>query len=99
MKKLADDPTTGDGDSSPALEAKRRIEVELRMLDLEERRENLISRETVEACLAEWSSVMRTAYEQLGRSFGADAQDVMEQAVNDAMVAAEKFRSTDDSKD
>lgn len=91
MKKLIGDQSSEGGESSPALEAKRRIEVELRQLDLEERRGSLVSREGVEKCLAEWASVMRTAYEQVGRLFGPEAQDLVEQAVSDATSAAMKF--------
>lgn len=83
--------TDADAGGSPALEAKRRIEVELRALDLAERQRQLVHVDTIRRCVEEHAGIIRLAGEQLGRSHGGDAQDVLLAALDDSLVAVRRI--------
>lgn len=81
--RLTDEPAEGE---SPSLERKRAAEATLRELDVAERQHLLLSREKVRENLAGVAAIMKAAGEQLGRSFGPNAQDLLDQAWDDAVA-------------
>jgi hypothetical protein len=74
----------GDGVSSPALERYREERALLARLDRLEREEQLVARDEVREGLARVASLLRTAGETLERLHGADAAEVLREALADA---------------
>jgi hypothetical protein len=74
----------GDGASSPALERYREERALLARLDRLEREEQLVSRDEAREGLARIANLLRTAGETLERQHGADAADVLREALEEA---------------
>lgn len=80
-----------DGPSSPALEQYRKHRAAMALLDLRERRGNLLPRDQVHALLVRLAGLLRSAGEVLQRQFGVDAATVLEEALNDADADIDRF--------
>lgn len=96
----------GDGDpllafgESPALERYRLARAEMVELDLEERRGFLIPRDRVRLTLLRWASILRAVGDRLGKKFGNDAIDTINEALDDcARVVADEFGNGDSHDD
>ncbi|MEZ6072261.1 MAG: hypothetical protein R3C10_18880 [Pirellulales bacterium] len=84
--KLSQDEAllAGDGSSSPALERYREERALLARLDRLEREEQLVARDQVREGLARIAGLLRTAGETLERRHGAEAADVLREALEEA---------------
>jgi hypothetical protein len=92
-KLLADDALMA-GSGSPALEEYRRERAVLARLDRLEREGQLLPRDEVRDALVRMAALLRAAGDLLGRQFGSEAQDVLNEALDD--VQAEISRSLAD---
>jgi hypothetical protein len=81
-KLLADDVLMAGG-SSPALEEYRRERAVLARLDRLEREGQLLPRDEVRDALGRVAALLRAAGDILGREFGGEAQDVLNEALDD----------------
>lgn len=79
------------GPASPALERKREVEYQLRLRDLAERDQQLVSREKTRQGLAVAAGIFKAFGDTLQRQFGADAIDLWNDALNDWERAIESF--------
>lgn len=73
--------TTGD---SPALEEYRRERAMLARLERLEREGQLVRRDVIHQHLTRFASAIRQAGEQLQKAFGADAGEILAEAIDDA---------------
>lgn len=73
-----------EGPVSPALERFREARANLAELDLREREGELVDRETVHTGVVAIAGLVRSAGEQLQRQYGADAQAILDDALDDA---------------
>ena len=89
---------SGVCESSPALEKKREYEAQLRRLDLEERRRQLVDATRLQSGLSEFTQLVRTGGESLGRTYGPDVQDALNEILADATAALEKTFGTDGNR-
>lgn len=80
-----------DSPASPALERKREVEYQLRLRDLAERDQQLVSREKTRQGLAVAAGIFKAFGDTLQRQFGADAIDLWNDALNDWERAIESF--------
>lgn len=89
------DPLLPDEDvDSPGLERYRQAKASLAELELEERKQSLIPIESIRTTLGQWASQLRSMGDVLGRDFGAEAQKI----VNDTLDECERLiGTTDDS--
>jgi len=76
---------------SPALERKREVEYQLKLRDLAERDQQLVSREKTRQGLAVAAGIFKQFGDTLQRQFGADALDLWNDALNDWERAIESF--------
>jgi hypothetical protein len=81
-KLLADDALMAGG-SSPALEEYRRERAVLARLDRLEREGQLLPRDGVRDALGRMAALLRAAGDILGREFGSEAQNVLNEAIDD----------------
>lgn len=77
------DPLLGADGDSPALEEYRRAKAALARLDLAEREKQLVRVEDVVGPLMEAAAVVRAAGERIGREYGPEAQEVINEAVGE----------------
>jgi len=84
-----DDPLLG-GTNSAALERYRDERAKLARLERLQKEGELLPREDVHQVLGQIATVLRSAGEILGRQFGADAQDVLNEALDDAQHEIER---------
>jgi hypothetical protein len=85
-----DDLMDGGGDS-PALEQYRLAKAALARLDLAEREKQLVRVEEVVEPLMEAAAVVRAAGERIGREYGPDAQEVVNEAVAEFVASLKRF--------
>jgi phage terminase Nu1 subunit (DNA packaging protein) len=71
------------GESTPALERYRAARATMAEMELDERRGALIRTERLHATLATVASVLRAAGQSLGSQYGADAQSLLDEALDD----------------
>jgi hypothetical protein len=71
------------GSDSPALERYRTAKAELIELDLSERRGELIPRDEIHNLFTRMGSRLRQAGETLQRKFGAESQEILNDALDD----------------
>lgn len=83
------DPDMVGGDS-PALERYRAAKADLAELDRDERRMKLIPRDQAEESARMRAQVMRRAGEKLQRRFGVEAQEILDDAIDEATRIIEK---------
>jgi len=72
------------GSASPALEEYRRERAKLARLDRLERERELIPRDQVHTLLGQIALVIRSAGETLQRTYGAEAQAILDEALDEA---------------
>lgn len=77
--------------SSPALERYRRHRASMALLDLRQRRGELLPREKVHELLGRLSAIIRSAGEALQRQCGADAARLLEDALDEADAEIDRF--------
>jgi len=92
----ATDPLLAGG-TSQALEEYRRERAKLARLDRLEREGQLVRRSEIHEALALLAAHIRKAGERLGRRFGPDAQEILDEALNRFEQALEKLSSDDGS--
>ncbi len=90
------DPLLSSG-SSPALEKYREAKAKLAELDLQYREGKTIDRSEAHEVITEAARLIRGAGEDLQRRFGADAQDILDQAINEVdRLVEERFGNPDE---
>ena len=77
-----DDPLLQVGDS-PALERYRSARAKSAELDLALRKKELVDLEKLRLLLGRWHTVLRRTGERLGRRCGADAQAILDEALDE----------------
>jgi phage terminase Nu1 subunit (DNA packaging protein) len=77
------DPLLVGGERSDALERYRDERAKLARLDRLERERQLIPRDEIHGLLAEVAGLLRAAGDRLQKQFGRDAQDVLDNALDD----------------
>lgn len=88
--RLARDDDLLRGGSSPALERYRRERAELARLDRLERQRRLLPRDEVRQALGRIAAILRGAGDALQRKFGADAVEILYEALDDARREVER---------
>jgi len=77
-----DDPVLG-GPVTPALERYRAVRADHAELDLQKAKGALVDRDLVRDILCDFARLFRRAGESLGKRFGADAQTILDEAIDD----------------
>ena len=72
--------SSDDGDS---LDKLRRTQAALKALELQEKRNALIDRDRVHISLVRLASLLRSAGDRLQAEYGADAQSILDEALDD----------------
>lgn len=81
---IGDDPLLADGgDQSPALERYREVMVRLRTLDVQEREESLLPRQSVHELLGRVAGILRTLGDTMLSRCGKEAHDAVTEALED----------------
>lgn len=88
--RLARDDDLLRGGSSPALERYRQERAELARLDRLERQRRLLPRDEVRQALGRIAAILRGAGDALQRKFGADAVEILYEALDDARREVER---------
>lgn len=88
-----DDPLLAGG-TSPALEDYRRERTKLARLERMQKEASLLPRDVVHQSLARWAGILRSAGEALSRQFGAEARQIMDEALDDAERDIQNFFSS-----
>ena len=81
-RESVDDDPAMDGGDSPGLERYRQSKAALAALELEERKKGLLSIDKAKSVLIRWAMIVRNLGERLGKRFGNDAAN----SVNDALA-------------
>lgn len=71
------------GPNTAQLERYRRLKADMVELDLAERKRTLIPRAEIHAALGQIAGILRSASQALGREFGARAQELLLEALED----------------
>lgn len=82
---MGGDPLLATGDS-PALEAYRWQKAILAGFDVEERRRSIIRVDDANEVFGEVARVLRQSHETIQRQFGAEAHDILEDALREAAI-------------
>lgn len=90
------DPLLAEGGDSPALEEYRRAKAALARLDLAEREKQLVRIDDVVQPLIEAAAVVRSAGERIGREYGPEAQEIVNEAVGEFVAGLRKVGGEDD---
>lgn len=95
-----DDPLLVADGESPGLERYRLAKAAIAELDLEERKESLLSRDKARAALIRWGSIIRRLGERLGKRFGPDASNAVNDALSECQhIVDHEFGGCDTSDD
>ena len=82
------------GTTSPALERYREERAKLARLDRLERERQLIPRDEIHVLLAQIAQLIRGAGEILQRNYGPDAQQTLDEALDEAAALIESLKTT-----
>ena len=93
-----DDPMLA-GVDSPALERYREERAKLARLDRLAREQSLLPRDSMREVLGRIARILRSAGESLGRQYGPDAQDLLNEALDDYSGEVETFFGKDRNGD
>lgn len=86
------------GGDSPALERFRNARANLAELEFEVKKENFVDREHLRESFALVASVLRRAGEQLQKQFGPEAQEILDEALDDVVNHVEKLMAKKDEE-
>ena len=92
-RRLAEhgDPIMQSGGNSPATERYREAKAALAELDLAERRKELLARSQVHGFMSSFAAVIRRANEALARQYGAGAQQLLNEALDDGQRLIDRW--------
>jgi hypothetical protein len=91
FKQLDEDDELLAGGDSPALERYRDERAKLAKLDRLEREQELLPRDKTHAGLIQIASILRTMGEQLQKKFGPEAQEMVDNALENAARTIEEL--------
>ena len=86
----------GDGTSSAALERWRTAKAGLAELDLEQRRGDLVDPREFNRLLLRFTTILRGCGETLQRQYGADAQSLLDEGIDEIEREIDRCFATDD---
>ena len=96
-KADSDDPLLdGGSEGSPALEEYRRVRADIARRELAKLDRQLVPVADLQALLTDGAAVIRKAGESLGRKFGPEAQQILNEAVDAAAALIERLEESDD---
>lgn len=84
VKLARDDDALMSGPASPALERYRAARAALAELELGQREGQLLPRDETHLAMARIAAILRSAGETLGRQFGSEAREILDEAMDDA---------------
>lgn len=87
------------GAASPQLERYRQYRADLLLLDLEQRRGNLILREEIHTALLRIMTRLRTSNETIAREFGNEAAAIQNEALDAAALDVQEMFGADGTPD
>lgn len=79
------------GDATPGLERYRQAKATLAEMDVQARSGELIRRDHIHELLGQMAGILRQAGQTLQRSYGADAQLVLDGAIDDIVATAQRI--------